>query len=351
MPTKKLGEIITFYSFKGGTGRTMALSNLAVLASRVSRATLLIDWDLEAPGLHKFFYKNIRPEDYDLKAGLIDFFSEVNQSIKGSGREVSSNELKSILRKVDIKKYIIKTDLEGLYIIKAGKFDETYSKRINEFEWVGFFNSAPNFFSLLATHLKEQFNYIFVDSRTGFTDTSGICTFLLPDKLCLVFTTNRQSLDGVAELAKKALTYRLNSNDFRPLKLYPIPSRIELGEKDLREIWRKGKSDEGIEGYQPMFEKIFEDFYGIKKCDLTNYFDLVQIHHEPKYSYGESIAVLTETFLIICLLPIPTQIFLRMSPLIQRYMLRGRIIKWFLLIRLRYCSRMPTKIISMQMRL
>ena len=51
------GEIITFYSFKGGTGRTMALANVASLLSeqlRPAQKILAIDWDLEAPGLHRF---------------------------------------------------------------------------------------------------------------------------------------------------------------------------------------------------------------------------------------------------------------------------------------------------------
>lgn len=47
------GEVITFYSYKGGTGRTMALSNVGcTLAKRMAKGAevLMIDWDLEAPG-------------------------------------------------------------------------------------------------------------------------------------------------------------------------------------------------------------------------------------------------------------------------------------------------------------
>jgi MinD-like ATPase involved in chromosome partitioning or flagellar assembly len=48
------GQVITFYSFKGGTGRSMALANVAsLLAQRPGdgRSALMVDWDLEAPGL------------------------------------------------------------------------------------------------------------------------------------------------------------------------------------------------------------------------------------------------------------------------------------------------------------
>ena len=50
-----MARVVTFYSFKGGTGRSMAVANVAwILASRGQRV-LVIDWDLEAPGLHRYF--------------------------------------------------------------------------------------------------------------------------------------------------------------------------------------------------------------------------------------------------------------------------------------------------------
>ena len=50
-----MGEIVTFYSYKGGVGRTMALANVAVLLSHYGYKALAVDWDLEAPGLDFFF--------------------------------------------------------------------------------------------------------------------------------------------------------------------------------------------------------------------------------------------------------------------------------------------------------
>jgi DNA-binding CsgD family transcriptional regulator len=292
-----LGEIITFYSFKGGAGRTMALANIAVLTSKLSTKVLIIDWDLEAPGLHKFFYKHISPDQYDSSLGLIDMFIAIDEKIAShSGTKNDAINLQSLISEIDPRKYIVQTNLSGVYLMKAGLFDNFYSERITKFNWLKFFEKAPNFFKEISMYFKRTFDYTFIDSRTGFTDTGGICTTLMPDRLCLIFTTNSQSLDGISELTQKALSYRVNSLDFRPLKIYPIPSRVELAEKDLREIWRKGKTDEGIIGFQPLFEGVFKAYYGFSNCDLTSYFDLVQIHHEPKYTYGEEIAVISEKF-------------------------------------------------------
>jgi MinD-like ATPase involved in chromosome partitioning or flagellar assembly len=43
------GKIVTFYSYKGGTGRSMALANVAWILANGGNRVLTIDWDLEAP--------------------------------------------------------------------------------------------------------------------------------------------------------------------------------------------------------------------------------------------------------------------------------------------------------------
>jgi len=48
------GTVVTFYSYKGGVGRSFALANIAVLLARWGHRVLTIDWDLEAPGLERY---------------------------------------------------------------------------------------------------------------------------------------------------------------------------------------------------------------------------------------------------------------------------------------------------------
>src|SRR5580692_11373070 len=68
------GVIYTFYSFKGGVGRTMALANVAALLAKWGYSILIVDWDLEAPGLERFF-ASLSPEIGNLrstKPGIVD---------------------------------------------------------------------------------------------------------------------------------------------------------------------------------------------------------------------------------------------------------------------------------------
>ena len=61
---------------------------------------------------------------------------------------------------------------------------------------------------MLFEDLKEQWrdflqpDYVLIDSRTGYTDTCGICTRQLPDAVTLLFFPNEQNLRGLAEVVR-----------------------------------------------------------------------------------------------------------------------------------------------------
>ena len=48
--------IFTFYSFKGGVGRSMAMATVGYLLAQRGLKVLVIDFDLEAPGLEHYFF-------------------------------------------------------------------------------------------------------------------------------------------------------------------------------------------------------------------------------------------------------------------------------------------------------
>jgi len=50
---------ISFYSYKGGVGRTLVVANVAKFLARFGQKVFAVDFDLEAPGLH---YKFAAPE-------------------------------------------------------------------------------------------------------------------------------------------------------------------------------------------------------------------------------------------------------------------------------------------------
>lgn len=311
MSDRTPGQIITFYSYKGGTGRTMALANVACLLARRQpsdgRGVLMMDWDLEAPGLHRYFRSRgiaAGAEDpADDRPGLIDLFIEIDKKTDQLLRERDAATppdtealARAALDAVRLDDYIIKTEPGPLYLMKAGRFErkdpEAYSARVNTFRWDALYEKSPKLIRVLAERLAERYQYVLIDSRTGITDVSGICTMLLPEKLVVVFTPNRQSILGGLKLITRATEYRRESSDLRPLVVFPLASRVEANEPALRKRWRFGDGE--VAGYEPLFEKALKDAYRLKDFSLRHYFDEMQIQQIPRYAYGEEIAVLAE---------------------------------------------------------
>ena len=70
------GQIITFYSYKGGTGRTMALANVAWILASNGKRVLAVNWDLESPGLHKFFRPFLDESTVSATPGVIEIIND-----------------------------------------------------------------------------------------------------------------------------------------------------------------------------------------------------------------------------------------------------------------------------------
>ena len=279
------GKTITFYSYKGGVGRSMAMVNIACLMAKQKKKVLLIDWDLEAPGLHSFFSNAVTKD----KLGLIDFITDVienTQSDTTNNEEAYIDFLSEKLNGYIQKNVAIDKTEYLLDIIKAGRFDEDYTTKLNAIDWMGFYKNSPTFFRTFAQYLETKYDYILIDSRTGLSDTGGVCTMLMPQILVLVFALNYQNINGVLDVAKQSVNYRFDSNDYRDLKILPLPSRIDNQNSTELEVW--------IKKYTQAFEDLLKKLYLLDECKLTNYFNIAKIPYKPEHAYGEKIPVLTE---------------------------------------------------------
>src|SRR5262249_7317681 len=117
--------------------------------------------------------------------------------------------------------------------------DELYSKNLEAFDWEGFFKSSGGaFIEKLRERWRADFDVVLIDSRTGLSDTGGICTIQLPDIVIGVFTSNLQSLYGLrdvmrlAQKARQALAY-----DRMPLSVLPVATRWGVQELQETQIW------------------------------------------------------------------------------------------------------------------
>jgi len=287
--TTRKGQVITFYSYKGGTGRSMALANAACLLTRDGHKVLMIDWDMEAPGLPKYFRPFLPSKNHN--HGLIDFIEMADAALPPMEYDAEDElALKKVFEKTGdyLTPVLNSPDAKGkLFLLKSGdEHSENYPSQISHFDWEKFFYKIRGFFKLLARYLAQEFDYVLIDSRTGHTDTGGICTMMMPEKLVLVFTPNQQSYDGIAKLARKATGYRRRSDDLRPLMIYPLPSRIDLGEEDLRQAF--------LEKYRDDFTALLQEIYDVSEVNFDRYLNNIQIRHSSKFAYQERLAILEE---------------------------------------------------------
>ncbi len=69
-------RIISFYSYKGGLGRSMTMANVAWILASNGRRVLAIDWHLDAPGLHRYFAPFLADPLLADTRGVIEFVTD-----------------------------------------------------------------------------------------------------------------------------------------------------------------------------------------------------------------------------------------------------------------------------------
>lgn len=259
------GLLATFYSFKGGVGRTFVLANVAVALSKWGYRVLCIDWDLEAPGLGYYFA--VTPT----ASGLVELASDLGAQRPCNWRHAVT-EVKGAANSF------------ALDLIPAGRLDQTYTDRMQALNWLDLYERQG-----LAQVLEEwrsewldAYDVVLIDSRTGVTDAGAICTAHLPDVLAVVFTANAQSLDGALNIAARAATARDRLGIDRPaLLVLPVPSRFDASEEYERALeWRKLFVERTRNLYAPWVSQRLEPHEILDRCIVP---------YVPYWSFGEGL--------------------------------------------------------------
>jgi Tfp pilus assembly protein PilF/MinD-like ATPase involved in chromosome partitioning or flagellar assembly len=221
---------ITFYSFKGGVGRSMAVINVAgIMASRGFRV-MVVDMDLEAPGLS--FLANPPPNDGEprpLQPGFVDFMLDaVDRGADADLFQLSAADaVQHYSAPYELPEGFRRSPDGSLRIMPAGRLDNGYAGRLTRLDLPSLYRDGTGLALIQAFKQAVQdsklFDYVFIDSRTGFSDESGICTRDLADCLMVVSGLNRQNVEGTARFLS---TLRQATEVQKPLEviLSPIPN-------------------------------------------------------------------------------------------------------------------------------
>ncbi|MFN0072836.1 MAG: KGGVGR-motif variant AAA ATPase [Chloroflexota bacterium] len=199
---------VTFYSFRGGVGRTTLATNVAGMLAQAGQRVLLVDFDLEAPGLS--YLEEVQPaEGRRMPRGVVGFLADSWEA--GAAQSID--------------RYLYDLpDFDGrLAIMPAGDLSSGhFASDSSALREVDFFKAATQgnrardgmtLFYDLRQQWERSFDYVLIDSRTGFTDVGGVCTRVLPGAVVVVMTLAQQARLGtrrVLEQIRGESVYGLN---------------------------------------------------------------------------------------------------------------------------------------------
>jgi cellulose biosynthesis protein BcsQ len=237
------GQIVTFYSYKGGVGRSRALANTAYQLAREKKRVLCLDFDLEAPGLIGYFEKwdKAPAVAYEQREGLIDLFYSYKEYLGLPSPLSRVLDWKTLVHAVTIRSG---DDLFQVDLIGPGRQTEDYGRRVTQFDWRAFYEEWEGgaFIEHLRELFRQEYDYVLLDSRTGLSDVGGICSIQFPTIVVVVFNSSPQGLKGlegiVASIEAQHRMLRGDGPDRVPV--IPLPSRIDRKEeKGEYEQWFK----------------------------------------------------------------------------------------------------------------
>lgn len=286
--------IITFYSYKGGMGRTTTMVSYAIDLAMKGKKVFIIDCDLEAPGYLNFF--NLKNHN-GLKSGEINGFVEYLCDMEF---------FKANDRRFPLEKYYINIyddndnendyskQLRNIYLMPAGNLNEDdelikATNRRHYLEALARINisnpsSINNHFDQLLKQIEDEINpdIILLDSRTGFNDIIGTSISYLSDMIVAFFGNNAQSIPGLFNLLDEYLD---NNRDFKLLFINSILSNLDKNDakfsdfKTTIESYLSENEDEDGKIYPiylPLHRYDYLENLGIKNNDDEKYIEIIK---------------------------------------------------------------------------
>ena len=196
--------VISFYSFKGGVGRTTAVAAVAINAARSGKRVVVVDFDLEAPGVGSILAS---PGDPAPDLGVIDYLLE-RRLVPADALDISE------FYQTSADPAVVKEG-EPIHVVAAGKLDNWYLEKLARINYEFLYASAaeagatesPLHQLLKSLRAKLKPDLILVDSRAGFHDLGGLSLSGIAHLQVLFGLNSAQSWAGlslvVAHLGKE----------------------------------------------------------------------------------------------------------------------------------------------------
>jgi len=227
-------KTISFYSYKGGVGRTYLTAQIARILAAMGRNVVVVDMDFDAPGVPVAFGLSIM----EPKRGLFELSRDYRRLFNHPNY---SNMLKTSLNSCE---YLIdisidmkgKKDQGRIRILPCAEITNFYWESLADREWIDFLCADPDsllslnrFISLhlIPTLKSMNVDYLLIDSRSGISQYGNIACSVA-NRQAIIFCPNNEAEESLSHF----LLHRIiNSNKLSQVivdKLLFIVSRIPL---------------------------------------------------------------------------------------------------------------------------
>jgi tetratricopeptide (TPR) repeat protein/energy-coupling factor transporter ATP-binding protein EcfA2 len=293
----------TFYSYKGGTGRSMAMANVAILLHRRGLNVVALDFNLEAPSLEHYLFSRDDTSGGS-RQGFVDLILDFKAAMS---RPRSAHGGKSRLKLPAIKDYLHDVDSNEKSFLKLmpagerlGEKFKAYSEVICRFDWDDFYRNweGQTFFKWLRHGLHQTADVVLINSSAGITEMGNICTRQLADAVVLFCPLDRQGRAGTLKLAFE-LAGRGDGTSGVEEEVKPGEDVVAERRTRLIVIPSRVEEDEGsatlLESVRKVFTDDFKTFLPHDKKEWEHeYFWNLRVPYVSAHSFAEQLAARAE---------------------------------------------------------
>jgi len=212
-------KTLAFHSYKGGTGKTTLIANLAAYYAKTGMKVCLLDFDLYAPSLTTYFRKtphaylnNLLNGEAEISDILVDLSPELE--LKGKLFLGFSNPGKENVRDIEIK-HEMKWQLSALR-----KFLSAKNKLFEEY----------------------KIDYLFLDTSPGIRYWS-INTLAAADMLFLIMKNSDMDIEGTKKMVSDIYESLAKFGSKYFIILNKVPGASPIDEKRSRVIEEKWEAE------------------------------------------------------------------------------------------------------------
>lgn len=212
---------VTFYSYKGGVGRTLALLNVAAVLAQSGRRVVAVDLDLEAPGFGLSEVTRRKGSERGVSDLLFDRRARGNMPVEECAYPILAEQCGDNLR-----------------LMPTGTRVNELSRRLSSF-YADPAGDAAGSFQLLVAEIEAAFrpDYVLFDSRTGKADIAGVCTIELPQVVVAVCGLNDQNVFGMKQTLEELAEHPARVEPVATvLVVSPVPRPEDLGVRSAESI-------------------------------------------------------------------------------------------------------------------